>query len=58
MDQDFKPPEYLSLQGNPPKIRDHGSSNSSFITKKEMTKKPDSTKMALLLSAIGPEALE
>jgi len=30
----------------------------ALFTKKEMTKKPDSTKMALLLSEIGPEALE
>ena len=59
MEQDFKPPEYLSLQGNSSENwRRWIQRFELYIATKEKTKKPDSTKVAMLLSAIGPEALE
>ena len=43
----------------PPKTGDVGCKDSSYISsQRKKTKKPDETKIAMLLSAIGPEALE
>jgi len=59
MEQDFKLPEYLSLQGNPSENwRRWLQRFELYLVAKEKTKKPDETKIAMLLSAIGPEALE
>ena len=59
MEQDFKLPEYLSLQGNPSENwRTWIQRFELYLVAKEKTKKPDPTKIAMLLSAVGPEALE
>ena len=56
---DFKLPEYLSLQRNPAENwRRWRQRFELYLTAKEADKKPDATKIAMLLSAIGPEALE
>ncbi len=59
MDQDFRPPEHLSLSGNPAENwRRWRQRFELFVTAKEADQKPDATKIAMLLSAVGPEALE
>jgi len=59
MEQDFKLPEYLSLQGNPSENwRRWLQRFELYLVAKEETKKPDETQIAMLLSVIGPEALE
>ena len=56
---DFKLPKYLSLQGNPAENwRWWRQRFELYLTAKEPDKKPDVTKIAMLLSAIGPEILE
>ena len=58
MDHDFRLPEYLSLQGNPAENwRRWRQRFELYLTAKEADKKSDATKIAMLLSAIGPEAL-
>lgn len=59
MEQDFKLPEYLSLQGNPSENwRRWIQRFELYLVAKEKTEKPAATKIAMLLSAVGPEALE
>ena len=59
MEQDIKLPEYLSLQGNPSENwRRWIQRFELYLLAKEKTKKPDPTKIAMLLSAVGLEALE
>ncbi len=59
MDQDFKPPEYLSFQGNPSENwRVWKQRWELYIDAREAGGKSDGTKIAMLLSALGPEALE
>ena len=59
MEQAFKLPEYLSLQGNPSENwRRWIQRFELYLVAKEKTKKPDPTKISMLLSAVGPEALE
>ena len=57
--KDFKFPEYLSLQGNPSENwRRWIQRFELYVAAKEMTKKPDATKIAMLLSAVEPDTLE
>jgi len=59
MEQDLKLPEYPSLQGNPSENwRRWIQRFELYLVCEEMTKKPDPTNIAMLLSAVGPEALE
>ena len=59
MDQDFRPPEYLSFQGNTSENWRRWSQRFNlYLEAKEATGKADSTKIAMLLSSMGPEALE
>ena len=59
MDRDFKPPPELSLQGNPSKNwRRWRQRFELYLTATESDSKEDDIKIAQLLSAIGPEALE
>ena len=59
MDSDFKPPEALSLEGNPAENwRRWRQRFELYLAAKEATEKADSIKIAMLLSAIGPEVLE
>ena len=59
MEQDFKLPKYLSPQGNPSENwRRWIQRFELYVAAKEMTRKPDATKIATLLSAVGPDALE
>ena len=58
MDSHFKPPDYLSMQGNA------GENWRRWLQRfelcmiaREADSKPEKTKIAILLSAIGPEAL-
>ncbi|XP_044163427.1 uncharacterized protein LOC122947887 [Acropora millepora] len=59
MDRDFKPPPELSLQGNPSENwRRWRQRFELYLTATESDSKEDDIKIARLLSAIGPEALE
>lgn len=60
MEKDFKFPENLSLQGNPSENwrRWWIQRFELYVAAKEMTKKPDATKIAMLLTAVEPDALE
>ena len=59
MASDFKPPEQLSLEGNPAENwRRWRQRFELYLLAKEAHEKADKIKIAMLLSAIGPEALE
>ena len=59
MASDFRPPEQLSLEGNPPENwRRWRQRFELYLLAKEAHEKDDKIKIAMLLSAIGPEALE
>ena len=51
-------PNTCHFKGTLPKTGEGGLSDSNCnVAAKEMTKKPDATKIAMLLSAVGPDAL-
>ncbi|GFN80245.1 Pol polyprotein [Plakobranchus ocellatus] len=56
---DFRPPDYLSLQGN---VAENWKSwyqqFHNFLTAKEADHKSDTVKIAMLLNCLGPESLE
>ncbi|GFO10750.1 polyprotein [Plakobranchus ocellatus] len=56
---DFRPPDYLSLQGN---VAENWKSCyqqfQNYLTAKEADNKPDTVKIAMLLNCLGPESLE
>jgi hypothetical protein len=56
---EFKPPDQLSLQGN---IADNWrlweQHFKNFITAKEADEKPDAVKIAMLLTCVGPDAMD
>ena len=59
MASDFKPPEQLSLEGNPAENwRRWRQRFELYLLAKEAHEKADKIKIAMLLSSIGPEALE
>jgi len=56
MEQDFKLPEYLSLEGNSSENwRRWIQRFELYLVAKEKTKKPDPTKIAMLLSLLAPK---
>ena len=59
MEQDFKLPGHLSLQEDPSEnLRRWIQRFDLYLVTKEKTKKPDPTKIVMLLSAVDPKALE
>ena len=58
MGSDFKPPDYLSMQRNAAEHwRRWLQRFELYMLAREADSKPEKTKIAILLSAIGPEAL-
>ncbi|GFO30050.1 hypothetical protein PoB_005655500 [Plakobranchus ocellatus] len=56
---DFRPPDYLSLQGNEAENwKSWYQQFQNFLTAKEADHKPDTVKIAMLLNCLGPESLE
>ena len=56
---EFKPPDYISLQGNVAENwRNWKQMFDNFLIAKEAHKKKDMIKIAMLLTCIGPEALD
>ena len=54
---DYKPPDYLSLQGNiAENWRQWKNRFQTFLTAKECDGKPEKVKKAILLTCIGPDA--
>ena len=59
MTSDFKPPEQLGLKGSPAgNWRRWRQVFESYLLAKEAHEKANKIKITMLLSAIGPEALE